>query len=490
MWFSRSRRSIFHRVVAAVCQYWKRAHRERRLTRVRSRRERRPFDLRGQLVQVIERLEDRALLAAVSDGGGTTLTIELAANEDLAVVSNGATYTFSSDMNFTDGGVANAAADFSVFGGTSLTLQASGLTQYSTVSIIDVGTNSTVTFNPSGANTLSDIFSVVLDDAGAGAIVFNGATAFTGTNSLSVSTSKNILLNSGSSVMTVNGGITLSANAAGTTAGNFRGLDANNATIQTIGTGDIVLQGRGGNDVATGLHYGVYLQNGTSVSSTALGATAGEITITGTGGAGTIANIGAYLSGTTTDVTSIDGAISITGTGGNGSTNSNFGVYLSDIETVSSTGTGASAAPITITGTGGTGVSFNFGVDLLGVTTDVTSVDGAISISGTGGNGSGASNNGVNLDFDAAVQVTTGLLTVSGTASAGNSAGVRLTEIEGGQLKSVGMGGIVVTADGNGTSADMIAGSDSILGGVTATGAIAINADSIDLLGTTSVQTT
>ncbi len=62
MWYPRSRRSIFQRVVAAVGQYWERVRRERRLARVRSRRERRPWDCRGTLVQVVERLEPRTLL--------------------------------------------------------------------------------------------------------------------------------------------------------------------------------------------------------------------------------------------------------------------------------------------------------------------------------------------------------------------------------------------------------------------------------------------
>ncbi|MEK6257515.1 MAG: VCBS repeat-containing protein [Planctomycetota bacterium] len=54
MWFPKNRRSMFQRVVAAVCQSWERVRRERRLAQVRSRRERRPWDCRGALVQVLE----------------------------------------------------------------------------------------------------------------------------------------------------------------------------------------------------------------------------------------------------------------------------------------------------------------------------------------------------------------------------------------------------------------------------------------------------
>lgn len=79
-----------------------------------------------------------------------------------------------------------------------------------------------------------------------------------GTGAAILKASKNIALASGSSLTTVNGGITLSANASGMATGNFNGLDANNATIQTTGTGNIVLQGHGGADEGSGTHFGVF----------------------------------------------------------------------------------------------------------------------------------------------------------------------------------------------------------------------------------------
>jgi hypothetical protein len=337
------------------------------------------------------------------------------------------------------------------------------------------------------------------DDATPGTDVINVGTGanliLSGTGAATLKASRNIVLNS-SSLTTVNGGITLHANQqASATAGNFIGLDANSATIQTTGTGNIELKGLGGADAGTGAHYGVSLHNGTSVSSTATVSSAGTITITGTGGNGAGPSYGVILFDSTTDVTSVAGAIAITGVGGNGTSDSNFGVLASDIETIQSTGTGSSAATITLNGTGGNGTSFNYGVDLIGATTDVTSVDGAISITGTGGNGSGNANRGVNIEADAAVQVTTATLTVTGTAVAGNSQGVRLAESSGGRLVSIGSGNIVVTADGNGTSSDLVAGSDSIIGDAThvgaasaATGNMTLNADSIDFSGTLSVE--
>jgi hypothetical protein len=75
-----------------------------------------------------ELLEARRLLAVLSDSGTSTLSIALAASENLAIVSNGTSYTLSSNQNFTNGGVSNTG-DFSGFGTTSFTLQSSGISR-------------------------------------------------------------------------------------------------------------------------------------------------------------------------------------------------------------------------------------------------------------------------------------------------------------------------------------------------------------------------
>tara|TARA_R110002072_G_scaffold243821_2_gene403150 strand:- start:147970 stop:171135 length:23166 start_codon:yes stop_codon:yes gene_type:complete len=220
-------------------------------------------------------------------------------------------------------------------------------------------------------------------------------------------------------IQTVNGNLTMLANAGGV-AGNFVGLTVNNSVVQTTGTGNIVLTGSGGDDAATSVHYGVFLTNGASVNSTASGATAGTITINGTGGDGTVNNYGVIVFGATTDVTSVDGAIFITGTGGSGTGSGNAGVVLDTIEAISSTGTGANAATITIGGTGGSGTTNNYGVFLGGTSTNVTSVDGAIAITGTG-TGAGTDNDGVFITSGITLAVNaTGIATttLTGTGSA------------------------------------------------------------------------
>ncbi len=390
-------------------------------------------------------------------------------------------------------------------------------------------------------------------------VAFGQIIATTGTGSVSLTAAQNILLNAFATITTVDGGITLNANPSGAQSGDFIGLNSNLATIRTTGSGNIQLLGKGAETGGnTANLYGVFLRNGTSVSSTATGTTAGTITITGSGGAGTLSNHGAVIAASTTSVTSVDGAILITGTGGNGAnggdvgvllssigmlastgtgpnaatitisgtggtgssnnygveiSNSsatvtsvdgdiaitgqggngnglNIGVFLNYIGTVSSTGTGASAANITINGTAGDGTTNNFGVSLAGSTTDVTSIAGDISITGTGGNGTDDAI-GVDLDTDATVQVTDGALAIAGTAVAGNASGVRLDETGGGRLLSIGSGSISITATGIGIDADFRAGADSRIGydGATATSTnITIIADSIEWDGSLNVE--
>jgi len=293
----------------------------------------------------LEPLEQRQMLATLTNPVATTLDIALAANEDLAIVSNGGTYSFTSDTAFSDGGVASTS-DFSSFGTTSLTMNSSGLTRYDTIRITDAGANTTVAFNDSGSNVYSDHFSVTLNDAAAGQITFNGASPFAGTSAITANTTKNIVLNSGSSLTTVNGGITLTANLAGTTSGNFVGIDVNNATVQVAGAGLLSLNGTGG--ISSGLsNYGVHVRAGGQV----IGGS-GEVTITGTGGAGTgNDNAGVIVQDSGSLVTSAGGNVTVIGQGGgSGASQINVGVAVGDAGTIKA---GASGT-VAITGTGGT----------------------------------------------------------------------------------------------------------------------------------------
>ncbi len=443
-----------------------------------------------------EALEDRRLLAAFTGSSGNPLVIDLTANNStLGIVAGASAYTLTltGGDTWTSGDIAGGTTGS---GGAVLTVTKDFFTQ---LDIGDTGTGTSVTFNNSGANTYSDTINVILDSLTASTITFNGASQFAGTSAISASTARNIVLNSGSSITTVDGGITLKANEAGTTPGLFDGIRVQNSDLQTTGTGNITLDGTAGGD--TGMNvasYGVLVGSGSTVTSTATGATAGTITLDGTAANVNLISEGVYLTGSGTRFESVDGAIVITGTGGAAPTGgASVGVILNDLNGIYSTGTTATAATIDITGVGRNGAGdFNTGVYFRGPGV-VSSVNGAISVTGTGGNSSGNNNDGIRIFNAATVQVNDGLMTLNGLPGSGNSAGVILTQTSGnsGRLVSTGSGGIKITADGNGTSADLVTQFDSVIGdgthvgaGTSAVGDITINADSIDFSGTLSVE--
>ncbi|MCA9948735.1 MAG: hypothetical protein KDE48_03745 [Anaerolineales bacterium] len=464
-------------------------------------------------------------------------------NDKLTLSYAGGTYTLNDS-----GGLAidvSSIAGSTGSGSNNVTFPDTGVTG---ITFDLLGGDDTISVNSVQAS-FSDNFTV-MSGTGLDSATINADIATTGSGAVNITTTGNILLNSGASLTTVDGGIMLTANEAGTQSASFSGITALNTVIQTTGTGDIQLLGKGaGNNNTTSYRYGIALYTGTSVSSTAAGAAAGKITITGTGAEGPDGEVGVYMGQTTTDVTSVDGDIEITGIGGNGSGDGNVGVSLNSIETIQSTGTGATAAKITIHGTSGTGNSYNEGVYIYGNTTDVTSVDGDIQITGIS-NGANSRNDGValrdmdkiastgtNLDAatitingensgnnnsyglyfftfdifsaagaiqltgtsspvgspflndgirinDGTIQVTNGPLNLDGVCIGGDSSGIGLSFAN---LISVGGGHILMNADGgdSGNGYNDFSGFSNVsIGGVTHTGDIFINADSVNIDGT------
>lgn len=221
-----------------------------------------------------------------------------------------------------------------------------------------------------GANALSVTARMITLDSGLSST--SGA--------ISLTASRNILLNSVSSLTTIDGGITLLANNGGITTGDFVGIEANNATIQTSGTGNISLTGFGRADSGIEDQYGVYLNSTTLLNSTSTG----MITVNGTGGNGAFRNYGVFVSNT--EISSEFGDISLTGQGGDGTAGSNRGIHIDNGSLISSSGTGANAAAINIDGTGGKSTNWGYGVNISDATTKVTSIDGDIVITGQGRN--------------------------------------------------------------------------------------------------------
>ncbi len=424
-----------------------------------------------------EALEDRALLTtAVTLTSGVLTITDVAGGDtnDLLQISHAAgTYTITD----TGGATLNTAIAGSTGDGTStVTVPDTGVTGmlFDTLGGDDAVTISSVQPSFSGNFTIAG-------GTGSDTATINGAINTTGTGAINITVGSNITLGSGSSLTTVDGGITLSANASGTGVGNFVGIDLDDADITTTGSGNISLSGSGGDDAGTGSHYGVHLQFGSTVSSSGTGMNAG--TIIGSGGNGTSNNLGILHAAGAGFVRSVDGDIMMSGSGGSGSGSFNEGIVINS-STVTSTGTTADAANISILGTGGAGSVTSQGVSIASSLAQITTVAGDLTVTGTGGTG-GAGNTGVALDAGAQLQVATGILSVTGTAGGGASDGLWLAGF-GPKLRSVGAGSIILTGTAFGSGSDIALdglSNTTLIGGPSASGAITINANSIDSSG-------
>jgi fibronectin-binding autotransporter adhesin len=285
----------------------------------------------------------------------------------------------------------------------------------------------------SSSNRLNLTLNADRDASGDGAIVINSGSVIT----------------SNDGTIVLGGGTNPQTTPAAGTASDAVGIRLIGAQL-TSGAGAIRLRGQGESPAGSAFQYGIAVTNNSLVQSTS-----GDISLDGTGGAGTSDNDGVIVLGAT--VTSVVGDILITGQGGDGSSNSNIGVAIANGGQVTSTGTGAQAAAITIMGTGGAGTSSNFGVSVSNAT--ITSVDGDILITGQGGNGSGAQNVGVG--FGSGGQVTStgtaagaATITIVGTGGTSNrnSRGVNF-QFAGAMVTSV-VGDILITGQGGNGSDD------------------------------------
>ena len=263
---------------------------------------------------------------------------------------------------------------------------------------------------------------------------------------LSLTASRNILLNTGSSLTTVDGGITLLANNGGSTAGDFKGISLENAVIQSSGIGNISITGTGG---TVDSNYGIYLDS-SDISSSSTNVNAGTITVHGTGGTGTLDNSGILLN-TSSLISSAYGDIQLTGQGTDGTGAGNVGFMVFNGSEINSTGTGADAATITIEGTAGASTFLGYGAMFHGGTAGVNSIDGNISITGQGYTGAGSTHLGVTM-FDTAITssgtgANAATITINGTGGGGIDyhRGIILTETTvstiDGDVSLVGQGG-------------------------------------------------
>lgn len=230
----------------------------------------------------------------------------------------------------------------------------------------------------------------------------------------------------------------------------------NSGTLVSANQHDIVIDGRAGagNNI---WNIGFSLASGADITSVGTGGSAGKITISGTGAAGTNQGYGVNIDAAGTTVTAVDGDISITGVGGAGSGTQNHGIIVDTDVDITSTGDSV----ITLTGTWG---------DTAATTYDIRMAGGAIDIGGADSTGN------INLNADTLSLANHNIRTDSNITIKPRAAGATIG-VSGGtcgatctlNLADTVLAGLVADDDANG-SGSLIIG-DSAAG----TGTVDIN---------------
>lgn len=411
-----------------------------------SRNRTRPDLFRGS--EFFENLEHRQLLATVSASGvapNAILAIDLdAVGEAVSIASNGTSYTFT----LASGTWSGSASGTTIAGGV-LTLNA--LNDYSAIDVTDSSTNSAVTFANSGANSYSDNFTVTLDNS-PGQVTFSGATAFTGSSTLSVTTARNIVVSGGASVQ-ADSDLNLSANMqSSATVGVFDGISVQNGMIQVTGSGNLSVMGTGGSG-GPGATKGVNLTSNSSITSNGVG------------------------------------SVTVQGTGGSTTSSDNYGVLLDNSSSITNTGTGT----VNVSGTGGgdTGSATDHGIVI--VNSGKISASSLLILNGTKGFGAGSL--GVSISFAGIIETTdpNGVLNIAATggfrqldapgqSSSVSSENAKFSGTEGFELPVLGANQFGTLAISLGSGTIKIADSDGFtVGSVSGVNGISTGTDSVEL---------
>ncbi|WP_197997606.1 Ig-like domain-containing protein [Gimesia panareensis] len=264
-----------------------------------------------------------------------------------------------------------------------------------------------------------------------GTIVVNGAVSGD-SGGILLEAVHNLILKQGSRLSTVDGDLKLRANLRNQGQGDWVGIQGVGTLIESSGSGNIVINGRGSNGVMAGGsgadgHRGIHFSAGSTIQSTGTGNQAGRITLVGFGGEGIDSNGGVVLSDT--KILSQDGNVSVWGQGGGSLAGGyNDGIFMNRSSIISS-GTGADAASIALVGNGGTGKRNSTGVTLIGSLLagsdyGIQSVDGNIFVKGSGGGDAESRGNMGIIQRNFKIQSTgtgasAGAITVIGTGGKG-----------------------------------------------------------------------
>ncbi|MSR57620.1 MAG: matrixin family metalloprotease [Planctomycetaceae bacterium] len=383
---------------------------------------------------------------ALTDAGGNTLTIDSSLGESVTFANPGSSLTINAGSGDDIVNVTSVNAAFEA------ALTVNGGADNDTVNL-DTG----ITFAP-GRNLDVDL----QNDVGAPGTdaIHVGAGAhylLSGTGSARLTASGNVALAIGSSVVTVDGDLTIEANQqALPTLFSSIGVDVNNALIQSSGTGQVAVRGRGG-DQSGGFQYGVLLSNGGIIA----GGTTGWLSVEGTAGAGTgYFNYGVLLADTGSTITSSGADVSVAGIGGGtGDFGVNYGVAIQADAQITAGGAGT----VAVAGIGSDTTSLfssNYGVYVTDAGSSISSSGGNVLIAGIGGGtggGTGEFSSNYGVSVQAAARIAAGgggTVSVAGIGSGttgdySSNYGVYVADLN--SIISSGGGDVSITGAGGGS---------------------------------------
>ena len=220
---------------------------------------------RVRQVPTLEALEARVLLAAAFTQTGSTLNVNLQDSQLVTVDAGASGYTFTLSNSNTSNSWSGTTTSWVSTNGATLTVNPQGYAGLTTISIADTtsASGAAVTFGNSGSNVFQAGISVALS-SNPGSVNFTGTTSFTGNNSLSVTTARDLTVNTGAVVQTADGNLSLLANTQATpTAGIFTGITVDGA-VKSSGAGSVILTGVGGT-TSTTYTFGVNIGDGAVV---------------------------------------------------------------------------------------------------------------------------------------------------------------------------------------------------------------------------------
>ena len=402
----------------------------------------------------------------ISESGGNIRFVVTPTSRTYAI-NGGATTAFTTPANVALGGITsitvNTAAGADIINISAFAASMPSLT-------INGGTgNDAVNFNgdlnfAADANLDVDLQN---DDAPVGddnvTVAANANLILSGVGTATVKVSRNVTINSGGSIETNDGNLTVEANQqASATAGSFTGVNLNAGSLKTNGSGLSTVKGKGGN-TGSGQH-GVLVNVGGQIQGGS-----NTLDIDGTGGLSTgTQNLGVFVTGTNSKITSTGGNVVIKGQGGgmSGVNDRNFGVAVGGTGIIKPSGNGN----LIITGIGGNGTGlYNEGILVESANSEIGSSGGNVTLIGTAGTGTG----GIGVDAFTGGKINvggTGTLTIIGTAGPGTDAenvGVWL-ESSGTSLNAAGATHITAITGGAGIGFQVNnANTASVTGGLT-----------------------